>query len=147
MSDHMIQSRLLGIEYFTESWKKHLKKFLEPMKKAVRKLYNENYKVLSKEKPIVEEEEKDFLDSYLDDLLPTDIDDEYKEYSEDDRMKSAPPNLFHWWDLQHHIPSIRQFAFDHLTILAMCAESEYLVTQNSISTTTAVDSARRFWKH
>src|SRR5271167_3750663 len=115
--------------------------------KAVRKLYNENYKVLSKEKPIVEEEEKDFLDSYLDDLLPTDIDNEFKEYSEDDRMKSAPPNLFHWWDLQHHIPSIRQFAFDHLTILAMCAESEYLVTQNSISTTTAVDSARRFWKH
>ena len=147
MSDHMIQSRLLGIEYFTESWKKHLKKFLEPMKKAVRKLYNENYKVLSKEKPIVEEEEKDFLDSYLDDLLPTDIDDEYKEYSEGDRMKLAPPNLFHWWDLQHHIPSIRQFAFDHLTIPAMCAESEYLVTQNSISTTTAVDSARRFWKH
>ena len=118
------------------------------MKKAVRKLYNENYKALSKEKPIVEEEEKDFLDSYLDDLLPTDIDDEYKEYSEGDRMKSAPPNLFHWWDLRHHIPSIRQLAFDHLTIPAMSAESEQVFSDsNSISTTTAVDSARRFWKH
>lgn len=39
-------------------------------------------------------------------------------------MIRPPANLYYWWNAQDHIPSMRQRAFDHISIPAIIAETE-----------------------
>jgi hypothetical protein len=57
-------------------------------------------------------------------VLPDVVEDECKEYSEGGRMIRPPANLYQWWNAQDYIPSMRQMAFDHISIPAMSAETE-----------------------
>lgn len=49
------------------------------------------------------------LDDYMEKaVLPTIIDDEYKEYNEATRNVFRPLNVFHWWAEQPHLPSMQK---------------------------------------
>src|SRR5271156_4171809 len=76
--------------------------------------------------------EFEFYDSYVEDLLPSSIDDEYLDYAEGQRLKQSPSNLYHWWAQQTHIPSTQQMAYDLLSIPAMSAETERVFSDTQI---------------
>jgi hypothetical protein len=67
------------LRYFDESWKGPLARYLAPMKKRLRALYDSEYKILPAEQQ--QEVEKDIFDTYMDNLLPTKASDPYKELS------------------------------------------------------------------
>jgi hypothetical protein len=124
------------LEYFKESWKKHLKKYLDPMKRSVRKLYNDSYLPIAKAQaqeaqeaqealPSIESKEADFFTLYMERQLPsTTAIDEYSDYAEGRRITKPTSDLYTWWAAQGHLPSMQQFAYDHLSIPAMSAETE-----------------------
>ena len=65
-------------------------------------------------------------------MLPGVIEDEYKEYSEGQRTVRPPSNLYQWWNAQDHIPSMRQMAFDHISIPAMSSETERVFSDTKL---------------
>jgi hypothetical protein len=65
-------------------------------------------------------------------VLPDVVEDEYKEYSESQRMVRPPANVYQWWNAQDHIPSMRQMAFDHISIPAMSAETERVFSDTKL---------------
>jgi hypothetical protein len=129
------------LDYFKESWKKHLKKYLDPMKRSVRKLYDDNYLAIAKATqeviPITESKEEDFFALYMERQLPSTVIDEYADYTEGRRFTKPTSVLYNWWAAQSHIPSMQQFAYDHLSIPAMSAETERVFsdTKHMISDT------------
>jgi hAT family C-terminal dimerisation region len=50
--------------------------------------------------------------------------DEYKDSSEGPRLQKKPDSVFKWWDSQIDYSSLRQMAFDFLSIPAMSTECE-----------------------
>jgi hypothetical protein len=50
--------------------------------------------------------------------------DEYSDYAEGRRITKPTSDLYTWWAAQGHLPSMQQFAYDHLSIPAMSAETE-----------------------
>ena len=69
---------------FDESWKGSLARYLTPMKKTLRALYDSEDKIIPVEQQ--EEIEKDIFDTYVDNLLPTKASDPYGEYLEGPRL-------------------------------------------------------------
>jgi hAT family C-terminal dimerisation region len=57
--------------------------------------------------------------------------EDYKEYSERQRMIRPPANLC-YWNAQDHIPSVRQMAFDHISIPAISAETERVFSDSKL---------------
>jgi hypothetical protein len=117
------------LDYFKESWKRHLRKYLDPMKRSVRKLYNDSYLRIAQAQgqeviPSTESKEPDFFALYMEKQLPSTVVDEYADYTEGRRITKPNHDLYNWWAAQSHIPSMQQFAYDHLSIPAMSAETE-----------------------
>jgi hypothetical protein len=61
--------------------------------------------------------------------------DRYEEYAKGNRLRNKPENVFKWWDSQTDYPSLRQMAFDCLSIPAMPSECEQVFsgTKHTIS--------------
>jgi hypothetical protein len=123
------------LRYFEESWKSSLAKYLGPMKKRLRRLFDDEYRPAAAEED--EQPEKDILDSYMDTLLPGKLTDQYDEYAKGNRLRNKPENVFKWWDSQTDYPDLRQMAFDYLSIPAMSSECERVFsgTKHTISDT------------
>ena len=122
------------LQYFEKRWTGNLAKYLSKMKKAVRTLYTEQYEP----EPTPSDDNNDeaggdWLDSYLDNIIPQKIEDEWKFYSEGQPIVMPDRNLFHWWNDQSHLPGVRQMAFDHLSIPAMSAETERIFSDTKIT--------------
>lgn len=131
------------LKYFEGRWnpRPHLRPYLAPMKRAVNKIYTQRYRELEPTVSIEEEEQ----DTHIDDELqffsnfmkenkprcePTRMTHPWKHYSEGEPTpEKKERNLFHWWNEQDHIPSVQQFAYDHLTIPAMSAETERVFSE------------------
>lgn len=111
------------LQHFKNNWKGSLLKYLRPMQDACRQLYESTYQSQSLEIE-EEEEETDFAQRAINQLLPKQVRDEYKTYIEGDRILKTPDNLFEWWNGQSHVPSVRQMAFDLLSIPATSCECE-----------------------
>jgi hypothetical protein len=47
-------------------------------------------------------------------------------------MVRLPTDLYHWWNAQDHISSMRQMAFDHISIPAMSAETERVFSDTKL---------------
>jgi hypothetical protein len=97
----------------------------------LRKLYNSYYR---NDKPADKQnnDNDDYFEAYLKKVLPGVVKDEYKEYSEGQRMVRPPTNLYQWWNAQNHIPSMRQMAFDHISIPAISAETERVFSNTKL---------------
>ena len=80
------------LRYFEESWKGSLAKYLGPMKKRLRRLFDDEYRPAAAEED--EQPEKDILDSYMDTLLPGKLTDQYEEYAKGNRLRNKPENVF-----------------------------------------------------
>ena len=119
------------LRYIRERWKGPLKKYIPITERALRKLYDSHYR---DDKPTDEQNDNndDYFEAYLKKALPGVVEDEYKEYSEGQRMVRLPTNLYQWWNAQDHIPSMRQMAFDHISIPAMSAETERVFSDTKL---------------
>jgi len=109
--------------HFELNWKGHLARYKSGTKKAMREVYDTQYK---KDLEVDDDEqlkEADFLDNYLDETAPTLVKDEFKEYADGARIR-APENVFKWWAGETHLPNMCQLAFDHLSVPAMSSENE-----------------------
>ena len=121
------------MKYFEEGWKGPLRKYLDPMKKAVRKLYNQEYRQFAgtefeKPGPAIQHDFQLF-DNFVEDTPPSEIDDEYLEYVNGQRMKQSPSNLYGWWGQQDWITSVQCMAFDFISIPVMRAEVERVFSE------------------
>jgi hypothetical protein len=86
-------------------------------------LYDDNYSHLAN--PAEEEDsDRDFLQRYLDNLMPNKIKDEFEDYTKGSRVPKLDSSVYDWWKIQDHIPSMRKMAYDHLCVLAMSSETE-----------------------
>ena len=96
--------------------------------RALRKLYDSHYRG---DKPADEQNDNndDYFEAYLKKVLPDVVEDEYKECQ---RMVRPPTHLYQWWNAQDHIPSMRQMAFDHISIPAMSAEIERVFSDTKL---------------
>jgi hypothetical protein len=97
------------------------------MKKALQKLYDNKYKPQSKEEEeqTGEQEGPDFLDSYLEDILPGAIlEDQYTSYAFGPQTPILLGTLYEHWSTESAILAMRQMAYDHLSIPAMSSEVE-----------------------
>jgi hypothetical protein len=111
------------IRYFKDAWKGPLAKYYPEMERSVRDLYDQQYSHL---RTVVEEEDnnKDFLQKYLDTLLPTKIKDEFDDYAKGQRLPKLDGKVYDWWMAQDHLPSVKKMAFDLLCVPAMSSETE-----------------------
>jgi len=98
---------------------------------GLRKLYDSEYRD-DKSADKQNDDNDDFFEAYMKTVLPDVVGDEYKEYSEGGRMVRPPANLYQWWNAQDHIPSMRQMAFDHISIPAMSAETERVFSDTKL---------------
>ena len=111
------------MKYFEERWK-------GPMKKAVRKLYNQEYRQFELETPEPAIKlDFQFFDNFVEDTLPSEIDDEFLEYLNGQRIKQLPSNLYEWWGQQDWISSVQRMAFDFISIPAMRAETDRVFSE------------------
>jgi hypothetical protein len=87
------------------------------MKKAIQQLYDQEYrKVAIPDEEELPQAEKSFLASYLEDAVPNTIEDEFRHYITGQQTRVEPGKLYSWWSDQSAIPTVRQMAFDHLSI-------------------------------
>lgn len=108
------------LRYIREKWNGPVKKYVPITERALRKLHDSD---CQDDKP-ADKQNDDYFDAYMKTVLLDIVEDEYKEYSEGGCMVRPPANLYQWWNAQDHIPSMRQMAFDHISIPAMSAETE-----------------------
>jgi hypothetical protein len=73
-----------------------LAKYYPEMERSVRDLYDQQYSHL---RTVVEEEDnnKDFLQKYLDTLLPNKIKDEFDDYAKGQRLPKLDGKVYDWW--------------------------------------------------
>lgn len=132
------------LKYFENRWnpRPNLKPYLAPMKKSVTKIYNQRYRQLEPTLSVEQEEEEphpypnadlkffsEFMKKNKPRTTPTEIKQPWKYYSEGDPEEREIENLFTWWSDQHHIPSVQQMAYDHISIPAMSAETERVFSE------------------
>lgn len=129
--------------YFKKKWagQAHLKKYFNIMKLATRKIHDEDYKLTPVPKYGETQESqapvKGFFDSYMDDILNDEIDDEFKYYVEGDpELLPKNANLYQWWSNQTHLSTVQQAAYDYLSIPAMSAECERVFSDTKRTITT-----------
>jgi hypothetical protein len=73
----------------------------------------------------LQQEGPDFLDSYLEDILPGAIlEDQYTGYAFGQQTPILPGTLYEYWSKESAIPAMQQMAYDHLSIPAMSSEIE-----------------------
>ena len=79
------------------------------MKKALQKLHDDKYKPQSAEEEQTEQQEgPDFLDSYLEDILPdTILEDQYISYAFGPQTPILPDTLYEHWSKESAIPAMR----------------------------------------
>jgi hypothetical protein len=111
----------------SNKWIGQLRKYQAPMKKALQKLYDDKYKPQPKEEKEQTEQQEgpDFLDSYLEDILPGAIlEDQYTGCAFGLQTPILPGTLYEHWSKESAIPAMRQMVYDYLSIPAMSSESE-----------------------
>jgi hypothetical protein len=93
-------------------WVGQLRKYQTPMKKALQKLHDDKYKPQSTEEEQTEQQEgPDFLDSYLEDILPGAIlEDQYTSYAFGPQTPILSGTLYEHWSKESAIPAIQQIA-------------------------------------
>jgi len=111
------------LQYIREKWKGPLKQYVPIAERALRNLYDSDYRD-NKPADMQNDDNDDYFEAYMETVLPDVVRDECKEYLEGGRMVRPPANLYQWWNAQDYIPSMRQMAFDHISIPAMSAETE-----------------------
>jgi hAT family C-terminal dimerisation region len=120
------------LRYFDNKWKGQLRKYLAPMKKATRAVYDEFYAPQStleeeeEEEQVTQQpdEDEDCLGTYLDGDASQDVEDEFKHFISAEPTYLPQEKVYSWWSEQNHIPHVRQMAYDLLSIPAMSAETE-----------------------
>ena len=48
-------------------------------------------------------------------------------------MVKPPASLYQWWNAQDHTPSMRQMAFDHISIPGISAETKRVFSDTKLS--------------
>ena len=89
---------------------------------SVRGLYNEQYSHLANPAP-EEDDNRDFLQVYLDNLMPNKVNDEWEDYAKGSRLPKLDNSVYDWWKTQDHTPSVRKMAYD-LCVPGMSTEIE-----------------------
>jgi hypothetical protein len=133
------------LQHFKNKWKGHLKKYLGPIKKSTRAVYDEEYAPKEEEEqqqeeqqlPREDEEDEDCLDTYLDGDRSNKIEDEFRYFTTADPTSTRQDEVYDWWSKQDKLPHLRQMAYDLLSIPAMSAETErtFSDTKHTISPT------------
>lgn len=79
-----------------DSWKGQLSKYYTPIEKSVRALCDKQYSQLSN--PVEEEDDnRDFLQKYLDNLVPNKVKDEFNDYAKGSRLLKLDNSVYDWW--------------------------------------------------
>ena len=118
--------------YFIDRWTDDAAAYIAPMMTKNRNIWETKYRQIQPEEP--QEPSEDFR-SYLDLFIariqhqPTTVvqeEDEFDRYIDGPQKKAVrwkDQNLFQWW-MEYPSPSLRQWAFDILSIPAMSTEIE-----------------------
>lgn len=110
--------------YFENNQKRYLLKYWLKTRKAIREVYDTQYKRASAEDIIDNVTKDDYINAFLKKTLPTPTSsDEYKEYAEDRLIKIILPNLFKQW-AEYDSPALCQMAFNYLSVPIMSSENE-----------------------
>ena len=112
--------------YFVDRWTGNAALYIPPMIEKNKSIWKNNYSQISPTEP--SEELRSAFDIFLagSQHLSTATVDEFDQYIEGSQtqfVKWKEQNLFEWWQ-QYPVPSLRQWAFDTLSIPAMSAEIE-----------------------
>jgi hAT family C-terminal dimerisation region len=78
----------------------------------------------------------------LDNISTATIGDEYKG----ERLKKPPSDIFTWWAEQEYIPSMQQFASDHLSLPAMSAETQPVFSDTRLYIIEALECSNQWMK-
>jgi hypothetical protein len=90
------------LRHFENKWKGQLKKYLGVIKKAARALYDEDYapkeEMEQQEQQIdKEEEDEDYLRTYLDGATSDKIEDQFNYFTTADPTPIPQNQLYNWW--------------------------------------------------
>jgi hAT family C-terminal dimerisation region len=125
--------------YFKQKWVGALRKYYEPMRRACKGIYDEEYLPQPAQPTQQEDEEqpkdkRDFTSKYLDDYAPEKIVDQWDYYATADAVPIPETcNLYQHWSEQVHLPGVRQMAYDHLSIPAMSSECERVFSDTKLT--------------
>jgi hypothetical protein len=123
-------------DYFVHAWTDDARAQLQPMTQKLRKIYDIGYyQQLPRQPESIRHESS--LDSYMDEFQQSHTErlqakDDLERYLTDPLtplLNWKTENLFAWWDSSPY-PTLRQMAFDHLSVPAMSAELERVFSQS-----------------
>ena len=70
------------------------------------------------------DDNRDFLQKYLDNLMPNEIKDKFDQYAKGSRLSKLDNSVYNWWKAQDHTPLVRKMAYNHICVPAMSTEIE-----------------------